>query len=103
MTMVLQIIKELPLIITTIKKTTKALRDLSIKTQEDENLKDSEWRDKLEKAIELQVKLNAQIENQMKIIQTVIEHTQKILRILIIISCGAIGLALLAVLLSILK
>jgi len=103
MAMVLQIIKELPLIITTIQKTTKALRDLSIKTQKDENLKDSEWRDKLDKAIELQVKLNAQIENQLKIIQTVIEHTQKILRILIIISCSAIGLALLAVLLSILK
>jgi len=59
--------------------------------------------DKLEKAIELQAKLNEQFENQMKIIKTVLEKTQKMLRLFTIISFSALGLAGLAIILLIIK
>ena len=51
--------------------------------------------------MELQAKLNDQFENQMKIIQTVLEKTQKTLRLLTIVSFSALGLALLAIILLI--
>ena len=101
--MILKLIKDLPGIIDTVGKTTKALKELAVKKSGDEALKDRELFSKFEKALELQTKLNEQIENQMKIIQTVLENTQKTLRILTYVAYCAAGLALLAVVLALIR
>jgi len=100
---VFKLLKELPAIINTAGMIAKELKGLSSQKPSRENLTDSNRLAKLEKAIELQAKLNEQFENQMKIIQTILEKTQKTLRLLIILSFSALGLAVLAIILLIIK
>jgi hypothetical protein len=99
---VFKLLRELPVIVSTAAMITKELKGLSSKSS-NQNLRDSDRLDKLEKAMELQAKLNDQFENQMKIIQTILEKTQKTLRSLIFLSISAIGLAVLAIILLIIK
>jgi len=101
-TSVFRLLRELPVIVSTAAMITKELKGLSSKSST-QNLRDSDRLDKLEKAMELQAKLNDQFENQMKIIQTILEKTQKTLRLLTILSFSAIGLAVLAIILLIIK
>ena len=99
---VFKLLRELPVIVSTAGMIAKELKGLSSKSS-NQNLRDSDRLDKLEKAVELQAKLNEQFENQMKIIQTILEKTQKTLRSLILLSFSAVGLAVLAIILLIIK
>ena len=101
-TSVFRLLKELPGIINTAGMITEQLKGLSSKYS-NQNLTDSNRLAKLEKAMELQAELNEHFENQMKIIETVLEKTQKTLRLLTILSFSAIGLAVLAIILLIIK
>lgn len=101
-TSVFRLLKELPVIVSTAGMIAKELKGLSSKSS-NQNLRDSDRLDKLEKAMELQAKLNDHFENQMKIIQTILEKTQKTLRLLTILSFSAICLSVLAIILLIIK
>jgi len=79
------------------------LKGLSSRESGKANLTDGKRLAGLERAIELQSKLNEHFENQMKIVQAVLEKTQKMLRLFIVVSFIAIGLALLAIILFILR
>ena len=100
-TIIKTVLKELPLIIKTAGIATKEIKALLPNKSKEEKLKTSNPLEKIEKAIELQTKVNDELENQMKIIQTVLENIQKSLRLLTIISFGAMGLAVIAIILSI--
>jgi hypothetical protein len=67
------------------------------------NRKDSERLSDLEKAISLQVALNEQYENQMKVVQSTFAKFEKALKILTYISVGVIVLSLTAIIISVLK
>ena len=101
--MILKFIKDLPGIIDTVEKTTRALKELAAKQSANGMPKDRELFAKFETALELQAKLNEQIESQMKIIQAVLENTQRALRILTYIAYCAAGLSLLAVVLALMN
>jgi len=101
-TSVFRLLRELPVIVSTAGMIAEQLKGLSSKSST-QNLTDTDRLAKLEKAIELQAKLNEQFENQMKIIQTILEKTQKMLRLFTIVSFSAIGLAVLAIILLILR
>jgi hypothetical protein len=100
---VFKLLKELPGIINTAGMIAKELKGLSSQEYGKANLTNSGRLTGLEKAMELQSKLNEQFENQMKIMQAVLEKTQKMLRLFTIVSFSAIGLALLAIILFVLR
>jgi len=100
---VFSLLRELPGIINTAGMIAKELKGLSSQKPSKENLTDSNRLAKLEKAIELQAKLNEQFENQMKIILAVLEKTQKMVRLFTIVSFSALGIAVLAIILLIIN
>jgi hypothetical protein len=100
---VFKLLKELPGIINTAGVIAKELKGLSSRESGKANLTESKRLAELERAIDLQSRLNEQFENQMKIIQAVLERTQKMLRLFVIISFSAMGLAILAIILYILR
>lgn len=100
---ILGIIAGMPGMIESVEKATKALRELSKRRSEGAAAKDTEDFQKLAKAIELQAKINEQLEGQFKIIQTVLDGIQKSIRLLSFVAFGAALLGAVALILAAMK
>jgi Sec-independent protein translocase protein TatA len=98
--LVISLLSELPSIIKTAGSAIKELKAIRSKT-DDRRLGENERIELLERAIELQTKLNEQLEQQMTITQAVLESTQKSLRMITMISYAAVGISVVAVIMAI--
>lgn len=72
-------------------------------TKKDSNRKESERLNDLEKAMSMQAALNEQNENQMKLVQSTLDRTEKSLKVITYISVGAIVISLAAIIIAVLK
>ena len=100
---ILGIITGLPALAESVEMASRALRDLAQKRSGAAGAKDDEAFQKVAAAIELQAKINEQLESQFKIIQTVLDGMQKSIRLLSFVGLGAVLLAALAIILAVVK